>query len=131
MKKLLIILLLLSFLLPLYSVTFSSTLLSVSSSSSLYTEEGRKDGFFSGFFPLEAKYGYRTDVVEELGLSVDFDFSSGMKERALLVNPENGKKLDNIPYYQVQYIYFALSLKAALIQESFMDEDILSLSLSI
>ena len=136
-KKALLIVLILLVQLSLYAVSFSSSILSVSSDAHLFSCEGN-GGFFGGFFPLEAEYRYKTAlpaVLKDNGFSLNLDFNSGIKERLLKVNPETGEVLSEgeraSSLYQIHYIYFDLDFSKAIISEPYLDEDILSVHFSI
>lgn len=137
MKKIIGFLMILILAFPLFALSFSSSLLNLEGDGHLISD-GRTSGYFQGFFPLSAQYVYNTKFSDMFSLSLDF--SSGLKERLLSVDPDSGKVLgkDNGIYssfasqfYQVHYSYLVLSLKSALISESFMDEDILSVRVSL
>ena len=138
MKRALIFILLLALALPIFSLSFNSSLLEVGGGGSLLSS-GKKYGYLMGFFPLEARYRYllrSPEAMDELGLSLALDFSSGLKERMLKIDPDSGEEVSvysslSSSFYQVQYIYFDLSLREGLVRESFMDEDIVSLYLSL
>ena len=120
----------------LFAVSFSTSILNISSDTHLLSNFG-SDGILGGFFPLEAEYRYKTTLPEfmrENGYSLNLDFSSGIKERLLKVNPDNGEVLKeerSSLFYQVHYIYFDIDFSKALIRESYMNEDILALHFSI
>ena len=120
----------------LFAVSFSTSILNISSDTHLLSNFG-SDGILGGFFPLEAEYRYKTTLPEfmrENGYSLNLDFSSGIKERLLKVNPDNGKVLKeerSSLFYQVHYIYLNIDFSKALIRESYMNEDILALHFSI
>lgn len=138
MKRVVIFILLLALALPIFSLSFNSSLLEVGGGGSLLSS-GKKDGYLMGFFPLEARYRYllrSPEAMDELGLSLALDFSSGLKERMLKIDPDSGEEVSvysslSSSFYQVQYIYFDLSLREGLVRESFMDEDVVSLYLSL
>ena len=120
----------------LFAVSFSSSILNISSDTHLLSNFG-SDGILGGFFPLEAEYRYKTTLpgfMRENGYSLNLDFSSGIKERLLKVNPDNGKVMKDESsslFYQVHYIYLNIDFSKALIRESYMNEDILALHFSI
>ena len=120
----------------LFAVSFSTSILNISSDTHLLSNFG-SDGILGGFFPLEAEYRYKTTLPEfmrENGYSLNLDFSSGIKERLLKVNPDNGEVLmeeRSSLFYQVHYIYLNIDFSKALIRESYMNEDILALHFSI
>ena len=120
----------------LFAVSFSTSILNVSSDTHLLSNFG-SDGILGGFFPLEAEYRYKTTLpgfMRENGYSLNLDFSSGIKERLLKVNPDNGEVLKEEKsslFYQVHYIYLNIDFSKALIRESYMNEDILALHFSI
>ena len=120
----------------LFAVSFSTSILNISSDTHLLSNFG-SDGILGGFFPLEAEYRYKTTLPEfmrENGYSLNLDFSSGIKERLLKVNPDNGEVLKeerSSLFYQVHYIYLNIDFSKALIRESYMNEDILALHFSI
>ena len=120
----------------LFAVSFSTSILNISSDTHLLSNFGN-DRILGGFFPLEAEYRYKTTLPEfmrENGYSLNLDFSSGIKERLLKVNPDNGEVLKeerSSLFYQVHYIYLNIDFSKALIRESYMNEDILALHFSI
>ena len=120
----------------LFAVSFSTSILNISSDTHLLSNFGN-DRILGGFFPLEAEYRYNTTLPEfmrENGYSLNLDFSSGIKERLLKVNPDNGEVLKeerSSLFYQVHYIYLNIDFSKALIRESYMNEDILALHFSI
>ena len=120
----------------LFAVSFSTSILNISSDTHLLSNFG-SDGILGGFFPLEAEYRYKTTLpgfMRENGYSLNLDFSSGIKERLLKVNPDNGEVLKeerSSLFYQVHYIYLNIDFSKALIRESYMNEDILALHFSI
>ena len=120
----------------LFAVSFSTSILNISSDTHLLSNYG-SDGILGGFFPLEAEYRYKTTLPEfmrENGYSLNLDFSSGIKERLLKVNPDNGevrKEERSSLFYQVHYIYLNIDFSKALIRETYMNEDILALRFSI
>ena len=79
MKRVVIFILLLALALPIFSLSFNSSLLEVGGGGSLLSS-GKKDGYLMGFFPLEARYRclfWSPDALDELCLSLALDFSSG------------------------------------------------------
>ena len=120
----------------LFAVSFSTSILNISSDTHFLSNFG-SDGILGGFFPLEAEYRYKTTLpgfMRENGYSLNLDFSSGIKERLLKVNPDNGEVLKeerSSLFYQVHYIYLNIDFSKALIRESYMNEDILALHFSI
>ena len=120
----------------LFAVSFSTSILNISSDTHLLSNFG-SDGILGGFFPLEAEYRYKTTLpgfMRENGYSLNLGFSSGIKERLLKVNPDNGEVLKeerSSLFYQVHYIYLNIDFSKALIRESYMNEDILALHFSI
>ena len=125
----------------LFAVTFNSSIISLESEGDLLSSE-ENAGYLQGFFPLGANYRYMATLPESLresGFGVGIAFDTGLKNRQLRVNPENGKSLvgdDSIysdfssSFYQVHYIHFSVDAKYSLFSESFMDDDILALRLS-
>ena len=135
-KKTIVIVLVLLLSFSLYAVTFSKSLLSVYSDAHLLSNSGNA-GYLGGFFPLEADYVYRVTpsvAMKELGLSVNLNLSSGIKERLLKVSPGSGEILTSNrsdSMYQVHYIYADIDLSKTLIAEPYLSEDILALHFSI
>lgn len=132
-KKALLIVLIFLVCNTLFAVSFSSSILSVSSDAHLFSSE-KNSGFLGGFFPLEAKYRYKTVLpafLKENGFSLNLDFASGIKERELKVSPESGETLSDKNLYQVHYINLNLDLSKAIISEPYMAEDILALHFSL